>query len=269
MTPNLVLAIDIGNTNTHTGLVNCDSRTCLYSNAFASKDISGQLTKSLEQLLKTSGESKSLPVMICSVVKIKKDDILKALTSAGFQPPVWLEYSKGFPVAVTYENAATLGADRLADCLYGFAAYPGKNQIIIDAGTAITVDFLKFGKEFTGGTILPGLMTQLKSLHDNTSALPSVELDETATEFPGKSTQSSMTTGVTFGTAGALSFLVERYRQQFGSDAIVLASGGAWKQVEKLVTFEFEYVKEMTVVGTGLYYGFMAPGRDIGEGRVT
>jgi pantothenate kinase type III len=78
-----------------------------------------------------------------------------------------------------------------------------------------------------------------------------------------------MTTGVTFGTAGALSFLVERYKQQFGSDAIVVATGGAWKQVEKLVTFEFEYVKEMTVIGTGLYFGFTSPGRDTKESRVT
>jgi type III pantothenate kinase len=269
MTPNLVLAIDIGNTNTHTGLINCDSRKCQSSDIFASKDITAQLGKSLERLLKTSGRPKSLPVVICSVVKINKNEISQTLASAGFQPPVWLEYSKDFPVSVTYENSATLGADRLADCLYGFAAHPGKNQIIIDAGTAITVDFLKNGKEFTGGTILPGLTTQLKSLHDTTSALPSVELDETATEFPGKSTQSSMTTGVTFGTAGALSFLVERYKQQFGSDAIILATGGAWKQVEKLVTFEFEFVKEMTVIGTGLYYGCMEPGRYVGEGRVT
>jgi type III pantothenate kinase len=268
MTPNLVLAIDIGNTNTHTGLVNCESRTCLCSDVLPTKDITQSLAKSLAQLLETSRQPKILPVVICSVVKIKKDEISKLLGSAGFQPPVWLEYGKGFPITVTYENAATLGADRLADCLYGFAAHPGKNQIIIDAGTAITVDFLKNGREFTGGTILPGLTTQLKSLHNNTSALPSVELDETATEFPGKSTQSSMTTGVTFGTAGALSFLVERYKQQFGSDAAVLVTGGAWKQIEKLVTFEFEYVKEMTVIGTGLYYGFMAPGRDIGEGRV-
>ena len=269
MTPKLVLAIDIGNTNTHTGLVNCGSHTCMCLVALPTKNINTHLVSSLESLNKKKKQSKSLPVVICSVVKIIKDEISQTLTSAGFQPPVWLEYGKGFPVSVTYENAATLGADRLADCLYGFAAHPGKNQIIIDAGTAITVDFLKNGKEFTGGTILPGLTTQLKSLHDTTSALPSVELDETATEFPGKSTQSSMTTGVTFGTAGALSFLVERYKQQFGSDAIILATGGAWKQVEKLVTFEFEFVKEMTVIGTGLYYGCMEPGRYVGEGRVT
>jgi type III pantothenate kinase len=258
MTPNLVIAIDIGNTNTHAGLINCDSHTCMCSDVLATKNIYALLVSSLESLHKKKKQPKSLPVVICCVVKIKKDEISKLLASAGFQPPVWLEYGKGFPVSVTYGTAATLGADRLADCLYGFAAHPGKNQIMIDAGTAITVDFLKNGDEFIGGTILPGLTTQLKSLHDNTSALPAIDLDETATEFPGKSTQSSMTAGVTYGTAGALSFLVERYKQQFGSDAIVLATGGAWKQVEKLVTFEFEYIKEMTVIGAGLYFRYRA-----------
>ena len=268
MTKNLVLAIDIGNTNTHTGLVNCKSHTCQCSDVLPTKNINALLVSSLESQLNKNQQPKTLPVVICSVIKTKKDEISKLLVSAGFQPPIWLEYGKDFPISVSYENADTLGADRLADCLYGFAAHPGKNQIIIDAGTAITVDFLKNGKEFAGGTILPGLITQLKSLHESTSSLPAVELDEITAEFPGKSTQSSMTTGVTFGTSGALSFLVERYKQQFGSDAIVLATGGAWKQVEKLVTFEFEYVKEMTVIGTGLYFGFRTPGRYIGEGRV-
>ena len=146
MTPNLVFAIDIGNTNTHAGLVNCDSHTCMCSDVFPTKDINTLLVSSLASLNKKKKQSKSLPVVICSVVKINKDEISQALASAGFQSPVWFEHGKGFPVSVTYENANTLGADRLADCLYGFVAHPGKNQIIIDAGTAITVDFLKNGR---------------------------------------------------------------------------------------------------------------------------
>ncbi len=253
MTPNLVLAIDVGNTNAHAGLVDCDRLACLRADVFPAKDISRRLPLSLQSLVGAEERAQTLPVVICTVVKLDKDSISRSLTSTGFLSPLWFEYSKRLPISVTYENSDALGPDRLADCLYGFTAFPGKNQIIIDLGTAITVDFLKYGREFSGGAILPGLVTQLKSLHDNTSALPPVELDGSATEFPGLSTRSSMTAGVTYGTAGALSFLVARYKEQFGNDSMVLATGGAWKQVEELVTFEFVYAKEMTVIGTGLY----------------
>jgi hypothetical protein len=67
-----------------------------------------------------------------------------------------------------------------------------------------------------------------------------------------------MTTGVTYGTAGALSFFVDRYRRKYGN-APVLATGGAWKRVESLVTFEFEYIKNMTLVGTGLFGKIVLP----------
>lgn len=251
----LVLAIDIGNTNTHVGLVDCETLACLNPNGFPTKNVGRCLAGFLESLVNNKKDAANLPVVICSVVNTIKDEIPRVLSSAGFKKALWLEHGKRFPVSVTYENVQTLGADRLADCLYGFAAYPGKSQIIINAGTAITVDFLKNGHEFCGGTIVPGLFTQLKSLHDSTSNLPAVELDETAAEFPGTSTKSSMTAGVTFGTAGALSFLAARYREQFG-DAIVLATGGSWKHVEKLVTFEYTYVPEMTVIGTGLYWRY-------------
>jgi type III pantothenate kinase len=254
MTPNLVLAIDIGNTNTHTGLIDCEGLSCLCSDVFPSKKIGAGLAPSIESLIKKADQQRDTPVVVCNVGGTRKESISKLLAAAGLQSPIWFGHHKNFPVSVTYENIGNLGPDRLANCLYGFASHPGQSQIIIDAGTAITVDFLKNGKEFSGGTILPGITTQLLSLHEHTSALPSVDLDESATEFPGKSTKSSMMTGVTYGTAGALSFLVTRYKERFGSDAIVIAAGGVWKHVEKLVMFEFEYVPELTLIGTGLYW---------------
>jgi type III pantothenate kinase len=252
MANTLILAIDIGNTNTRAGLIDCDALSCLSSDSIPTQDTVHRLSQSLKKVA-ISNDPKAIPVMICSVAEIDRNVIADSLAGAGFGPPVWFEHSPRFPIRVSYDNAASLGPDRLADCLYCRAAHPGKSQIIIDAGTAITVDFLKNGSEFSGGTILPGISTQLSSLHEHAAALPSVELDESATEFPGRSTKSAMTTGVVYGTAGAMSFLVVRYKEQFGKDALVLATGGAWRHVEKLVTFEYEYVKEMTLVGTALF----------------
>ncbi|HMD69075.1 MAG TPA: type III pantothenate kinase [Chitinivibrionales bacterium] len=253
MAQTFVLAIDIGNTNTHAGVIDCDALSCLRSDVFPTKDAVRRLGGSLKKLVSPAGFAKAPPAVVCSVVKIDRGSVAAAIAEAGCGPPVWFEYTPRFPIKVSYDNAALLGPDRLADCLYCCAAHPGKSQIIIDAGTAITVDFLRNGSEFSGGTIMPGISTQLSSLHEHAAALPSVELDESATEFPGRSTKSAMTTGVVYGTAGALSFVVARYREQFGKDAMVMATGGAWRHVEKLVTFEYEFVKEMTMIGTGLF----------------
>jgi type III pantothenate kinase len=247
-----ILSVDIGNTNTHTGLIDRDALACLGSDVFPTTDLARRLGPSLASLVTKVPLKQTPPVVICSVVKVDRAAIADALVASDFRAPAWFEYSRTFPISVAYNDPRTLGVDRLADCLYCRAAYPGQSRIIIDAGTTTTVDYLANGREFSGGAILPGIATQFKSLHEHTSALPQVNLDESATEFPGRSTKSAMTAGVMYGTAGALSFLVDRYRQQFGG-VQVLATGGAWKQVEGLVTFEFEYVKEMTLIGTGLF----------------
>ena len=253
MANTLVLAIDIGNTNTHAGVIDCGKLSCLRSDVFPTKDAVRRLGGSLKDLASAVGGAMSLPVVVCSVVTIGRSAVAGAIAEAGCNPPVWFEHTPRFPIKVSYDNAASLGPDRLADCLYCSTAHPGRSQVIIDAGTAVTVDFLKNGNKFSGGTIMPGISTQLSSLHEHAAALPAVELDESATEFPGRSTKSAMTTGVVYGTAGALSFVVARYKEQFGKDAMVMATGGAWRHVEKLVGFEFEYVKEMTMIGTALF----------------
>jgi len=254
----LVLALDIGNTNVHTGLVDCDTLECLNVDIFPNSLLKQRLCASLASRVPHGVAPGALPLVICSVVNVDRAEVSAALATSGLALPRWFEYSPAFPVSVAYSDPHTLGVDRLADCLYSQAAYPGQSRIIIDAGTATKVDFFAKGNKFAGGVILPGIATQLKSLHDHTSALPLLAPNEATIEFPGTSTNSAMTTGVTYGTAGALSFFVDRYRRKYGN-APVLATGGAWKRVESLVTFEFEYIKNMTLVGTGLFGKIVLP----------
>jgi type III pantothenate kinase len=259
MAKRLVLSVDIGNTNAHTGLIDCDALTCVASDTFPTGEVRERLISSLLSLVQTQTENnpKSLPVVLCSVVNDATTAIEPVMSKWPFGPVQRLEWGKHFPITVAYQNMQSLGPDRLANCLYGNAAFPGKSQIIIDAGTAITMDFLKNGSAFVGGAILPGITTQLESLHNRTNALPlvnAVNADAADLEFPGTSTETGMISGVRYGAAGALSFLVNRYRELFGQGSIVLATGGAWKSVEKLVMFDYTYLPDLTLIGTGLYY---------------
>jgi type III pantothenate kinase len=259
MAKRLVLSVDIGNTNTHTGLIDCDALSCLASEIFPTVDVQKRLIPSLLSLVQTQtkNDPKSLPVVLCSVVNDATTAITSLMSKWPFGPTQRLEWGRHFPISVAYQDTQSIGPDRLANCLYGNAAFPGKSQIIISSGTAITVDFLKNGSAFVGGAILPGISTQLSSLHNHTDALPLVNAanaDAADLEFPGTSTESGMMSGVLYGAAGALSFLVNRYRELFGQGSIVLATGGGWKSVEKLVMFDFTYLPELTLIGTGLYY---------------
>ncbi|HAJ80561.1 MAG TPA: hypothetical protein DCO75_12420 [Fibrobacteres bacterium] len=250
---NYIIAVDIGNTNTHIGLVNCSSRGILSLDIFPSMDIDTRLVDSIVSLSISMKHAAPVPIVVCSVIKSIEARYNSTLCKLIESPVLWLKYSPALPVVVNYENPYSLGADRLANFFYCYDVFNGKNLIIIDAGTAIKIDYLKNGREFFGGVILPGLATQLQSLHDKTDQLPPVNVEEIGLEFPGLSTQSCILGGVRLGIAGSLSFLVKKFKQHFNEDAIILATGGSWKYLQEYMQFEFEFIPELTLVGCALY----------------
>jgi type III pantothenate kinase len=250
---NYVIAADIGNTNTHIGLINRGSRSILSLDIFPSKEIDNRLVQSIASLSQSMKHAGPVSVVLSSVIKSVEQRLGQALSLSVKAPVSWVRYSPSLSVTVRYDDASRLGADRLADCLYGADVARGRNLILIDAGTTITVDYLKAGREFTGGAILPGLSTQLKSLSDHTELLPLVDENEIGMELPGLSTKACILGGVRWGIAGALSFLVEKYKSNFGEDSSVLTTGGSWKYVQDLVSFPFEFIPEMTLVGCALF----------------
>ena len=250
---NYIIAVDIGNTNAHIGLVNRASRSLLSLDIFPSKEIDHRLIESIVSLAQSMKHAAPAPVVVCSVIASVQERYAAALTDRLDGPVSWVRYDPSLPIAVHYEDPALLGADRLANLFYALDVCNGGNVIIIDAGTAITVDYLKSGREFMGGAILPGLTIQLQSLHDHAEHLPLVDAGEIGFEFPGVSTKSCIVGGVRLGIAGSLAFLVERLRRQFNEDAVVLATGGSWKYVQDQVDFNFEFIPELTLVGCAVY----------------
>lgn len=120
----------------------------------------------------------------------------------------------------------TIGQDRLLNAL---AAYDTVKQacVVIDAGTAITIDFVDGEGVFQGGAIAPGARMQLRALHEQTAALPTVDLawPDAFESFP-KSTAQAMLTGVCYGIRGAVRGLVERFAEEYGGYPQVVVTGG-------------------------------------------
>ncbi len=252
---NYIVVVDIGNTNTHIGLVNRSSRTILSLDIFPTKDAQQRSIDSVVSLLQSMKHAMPIPVVACCVVPSLKAHLSDGLKKVIGETVQWVCYDPSLPIVVNYEDTARFGPDRLANLIYGYEVYKNRDLIIIDVGTAIKVDFLKNGKEFSGGAIFPGISTQIQSLSEHTSQLPVVDIGEIGREFPGLSTESCILTGVRVGIAGAISFLVEKYKDHFNADPLILCTGGSWKYVQEHVDFKFEFIPELTLVGCAFFYG--------------
>jgi len=249
----LILSIDIGNTNGHLGLVDTQTLRCAKTELFSANDIAGSLQKALS-LLTEGYETNSLPVVISSVNKSICNFVSEELGKCNFHSVSWVHWHDGLPISTLYKSTGKLGSDRIANCLYAHAVHPEQSQIIICSGTATTIDFLRSGKVFAGGAILPGILTQGKSLKDNTHELPFVNLETNGIAFPGTNTEECIRAGVVLGTIGAIMHIVKKYKDLFGDNCLVLAGGGAWKYLKPYIDFEHIYVDNLTLLGTALYY---------------
>jgi type III pantothenate kinase len=140
------------------------------------------------------------------------------------------------PIPHTLPSPITVGHDRLL-CALGAFARSEQACVVVDAGTAITVDFVDGHGVFHGGAIAPGLKMMLRSLHDGTAALPLVELppvvrpddapatDDRAVPF-GKTTQEAIRAGVVAAARGLVHTLVDSYAEFYRAYPRVIATGG-------------------------------------------
>lgn len=131
------------------------------------------------------------------------------------------------PIANSLDDESTVGQDRL---LCAFGAYRRARQacVIIDAGTAITVDFVDGEGTFHGGAIAPGLRMMLTAMHEHTSALPQVafQFPDPARGVLGKDTEHAMLLGVIAAARGLVRHLVDQYAEMYGAYPQVIATGG-------------------------------------------
>lgn len=140
----------------------------------------------------------------------------------------WWEFTseKEVPIDVDYDRF-TLGADRLAAAVGCVAEYPGKDFLVIDAGTALTLDVVLAEGGFRGGNITPGLRLRVKSLASDTSRLPDLT-GEATTVIPfafGHNTREAIVNGTFNGMVGEMMSAFMDANESMGVDHILLTGG--------------------------------------------
>jgi type III pantothenate kinase len=147
-----------------------------------------------------------------------------AVQSVADRRVVWIGKDMELPIPVKTERPEETGVDRVLNIA---AAYEqiGNACVVVDAGTAVTVDVCNDAGVFIGGAILPGVRMQLDAMHEKTAKLPRVEFD-VPKEPVGRSTSEAMLHGVYHGIRGTVKELAENYATELGRWPEIIATGG-------------------------------------------
>jgi len=137
----------------------------------------------------------------------------------------WVGRDIDLPSKVLTEQPEQTGVDRVLNVA---AAYEqmGKACVVVDAGTAVTIDCCNDAGEFLGGAIAPGAAVQLAALHEKTAKLPLVQLAKPTGGAFGKTTEAAIRDGVYHGIRGMVKELVENYATELGNWPDIIATGG-------------------------------------------
>ena len=157
------------------------------------------------------------------------------------------DHQTAVPIENLYESKETLGLDRLAAAVGGISLFPGKDLLVIDAGTAITFDLIDKNNRFLGGNISPGLKTRFRALHEFTKKLPEIE---SADQWPkiGKTTEEAIRAGVQNGMIFEIDGMIDHVRKDWPACQIVLTGGDLFffdKKLKNTIFVKFE----ITLIG--------------------
>jgi type III pantothenate kinase len=150
------------------------------------------------------------------------------------------------PFKIDYETPETLGTDRIAAVAGAFNIFPGKEILVIDAGTAITYDFLS-DAVYKGGNISPGLMMRFRALNKFTGKLPLVS-PKTLYTFPGKNTTDAITAGVITGVTYEINEYIRTF-EKTDNDFIIVLTGGDSEYLKDKINFQFTYMPDIVIDG--------------------
>ncbi|MBQ3817538.1 MAG: type III pantothenate kinase [Clostridia bacterium] len=227
----MLLTIDIGNTNITLGTYSGDvlSFTArLATDTNKTGDEYAVLIKEIFELNEISLDSIE-DCIISSVVPTVSNSLNGAVSKLFHIVPLNLGPGVKTGLNIKIDNPAQLGADLVAAAVSAVSEYT-LPCIIIDMGTASTISVIGQNGEFLGGVIAAGVRLTLKALCENTSQLPSVNI-EAPHSVIGSNTNDSMRSGLVFGTAAMLDGLIERIEFELGAKATVVATGGLAKEI--------------------------------------
>lgn len=225
------LAIDVGNTRVKLGLFACpilrspggELPTCI-------ERISLQAHESIPWELLARWQSTTSDLRPAVIAGSNPNGIRRLISdwpdTLGLTPRI-VSNTSDFPLPIRVDEPRRVGIDRLLNAVsVNELRSSNRPAVIVDSGTATTVDVVSASGSFLGGAILPGLALSSKALHEYTALLPLVSVAELGLKTPeplGRNTRAAIRSGLFWGQLGAVKELIER---QVGAGAEIFVTGG-------------------------------------------
>lgn len=224
----MLLAIDVGNSNTSVGLFDKDKNLrFLASLDTDNRKTADQISIDLMNLftLYHYHYSDVTGAILCSVVPPLNFMMEKALTRLLGKPPMIVGPGVRTGLNIRLTNQTQVGADIVADAVAALEKFEPP-IITIDMGTATTIGVISQERTYEGGLLLPGVNVSLEALSRRAAQLPAISIQHPKSLI-GKNTEDCMRSGIVYGSAGMLDGVIDRVRELFpGQEVSVVATGG-------------------------------------------
>ncbi len=245
----MIICLDVGNTNMKFAVYDGETLKLSFRIATEHKRTSDEYGDQVLSILGNSGiKTSDISGGIISSVVPQLDFTLERMcrTYLGFEP---LMLGPGIKTGLNLkvDDAKEVGADRVVNNVSAVRKY-GYPLIVVDFGTATTFNVIDGKGRFVGGAIAPGMKGSLESLVSGTAKLPRVEIERPKTAI-GTNTVTNMQSGIFFGFAGLVEYLVRKMKREMKEENVkVIATGGFSEiianeiscidHVDKLLTLE-------------------------------
>ena len=219
----MLLAVDVGNTNTVLGLFTGEELVRSWRITTHARATGDEMALTFRGLLDEQAEITGL--VLCSTVPSVLHELRPMLSSFFHEIPVVIvEPGTKTGVPILTDNPKEVGADRIVNTLAAHQQFGGP-CIVVDFGTSTNLDVVSAQGEFLGGALAPGIDISLEALSTKAAQLRKVEVVRPRSPI-GKNTVEALQSGAVFGFAGQVDGLVDRIIEEIGPVTAVVATGG-------------------------------------------
>lgn len=225
----MLLCLDVGNTQIHGGVFDGDTLLGQFRKSTSPPGTTDELGIFFTAVLRENGidPHQVNSVSICSVVPAALYSLRGAAEKYFHGEPFILQAGVKTGLKIKYRNPLEVGADRIANAIAAVHLHPGKDLLVVDFGTATTIEVITATGDYLGGAILPGVGVSAESLASHTAKLPRVEIVRPEAAL-GRSSVESIQSGLFHGHVGAVRHLISLLAVEAfnGRRPLVIGTGG-------------------------------------------
>lgn len=250
----MLLAIDIGNTNLVIGCFRDDKILFKARIATDRTRTSDQYGVEIKNMLEAYGVDRSdiKDCIISSVVPPVFNSVRTGVIKIIGKQPMVVGPGLKTGLNIHVDVPSQVGSDRIVIAVAALAEYKAP-LLLLDLGTATTIEAVEPDNVYMGGVIIPGVRVSLDALTSRAAQLPGISLDQPK-QVIGKNTVDCMRSGMMYGTAAMIDGLVERMEEELGHRCTLIATGGLAQFIIPLCKREIILEKDLLLKGLNIIY---------------